>query len=505
MMKHELRYIPPDQVAVKDRFRKDYDLTDDFVDNIRTKGVIQPIIVDDECNLLAGGRRLAAALRAELKSVPVVFRSGDDPLAKLEIELFENIHRLDMRWDEECALTAHIHEVLSEQNGAKWSQNKTAGALNKSKGKVSREIQLARMLDKLPVLRQCATEDAAVAELKKLQEQVLVNQMKTKKGPSTGAKGQPKESFDELMTRIKDEETQQTSSPGVSEAVIQRALTIAESNYMIGDALAGMSEFIQDNPTSVVSFIEVDPPYAINLQAAKNRVKEDHANLDLYNEIPDIEYEQFLQDVATRTFECASKNCWMIFWHAAQWYETVSVALSAAGWSVDPIPAIWTKGSGQTKQPEVNLARTYEQFLVCRKGAPVLRNRGRSNVFEYKPEPTSKKYHPTQRPLALMQEILQTFAYPRAVVMVPFLGSGTTLRAVYQEGMLGFGWDLTKRYKDLFLLAVHDEVHQPKEQEETRDAQSKPTSTRVEFFPEETETGYTEDDEKQLLELLGQS
>ena len=58
-----------------------------------------------------------------------------------------------------------------------------------------------------------------------------------------------------------------------------------------------------------------------------------------------------------------------------------------------------------------------------------------------------------------MQEIVRTFAYPGAVCMVPFLGSGVTLQAVYKEGMLGFGWDLDEKLKDKFLVTVAEDAN----------------------------------------------
>jgi hypothetical protein len=42
--------------------------------------------------------------------------------------------------------------------------------------------------------------------------------------------------------------------------------------------------------------------------------------------------------------------------------------------------------------------------------------------------------------------------------MVPFLGSGATLRAAYKCGMMGFGWDLSEVYQEGFLGAVETDI-----------------------------------------------
>ncbi len=84
----------------------------------------------------------------------------------------------------------------------------------------------------------------------------------------------------------------------------------------------------------------------------------------------------------------------------------------------------------------------------------MLRARGRSNVFAIPGVPPSQRIHATERPIELMQEILKTFVYPGARVIIPFLGSGNTLIACYKEGMTGFGYDLSAEHKKGFLIRV---------------------------------------------------
>jgi DNA modification methylase len=45
-----------------------------------------------------------------------------------------------------------------------------------------------------------------------------------------------------------------------------------------------------------------------------------------------------------------------------------------------------------------------------------------------------ERYHPTQKPVTLMAEILKDYTVDNAVILDPFLGSGTTLIACEQLG-----------------------------------------------------------------------
>jgi DNA modification methylase len=55
----------------------------------------------------------------------------------------------------------------------------------------------------------------------------------------------------------------------------------------------------------------------------------------------------------------------------------------------------------------------------------------------------------------MMEEILSTFVWKGARVMVPFLGSGNTMLAAHNLEMTSFGFELSKSYKDSFLVRVH--------------------------------------------------
>ena len=81
---------------------------------------------------------------------------------------------------------------------------------------------------------------------------------------------------------------------------------------------------------------------------------------------------------------------------------------------------------------------------------------GRPNVFNFTPLTPAKKYHPTQRPIELMEEVLATFTRPDQTVYVPFLGSGTTLIAAERVQCKGFGNDLTQEYKDGYVVNLKE-------------------------------------------------
>jgi ParB family chromosome partitioning protein len=88
---------------------------EELTQSIRRCGVLQPLIVrksDRGFELIAGERRLRAAKRAGLATVPVVIRPSNDR-DQLEVALIENLQREDLTPMEE----AKGYERLSEEFG----------------------------------------------------------------------------------------------------------------------------------------------------------------------------------------------------------------------------------------------------------------------------------------------------------------------------------------------------------------------------------------------------
>lgn len=442
----KLKHVKLEEIIVSERFRDDLGDLDEMVESIKNKGIIQPlsVSVDDSgsMRLLAGGRRYASAQLAGLLTVPVIVRDFVDELDSREIELFENIHRKDFTWAERAKLTEEIDRLYKDRHGSNWSGRKTAELLDKGVASVARELQLANALKFMPELANCKTADEALKVVKKIEDDAIVEEMRSRQN--------------QRMQHVDNEEhADPTKSAKNLQSGLRTMLRLADQNYAIGDVFKGM-EGLKTNGN--IQIIECDPPYGIDLNQQKGSRSNITSNVHSYEEVEREDYPNFVRKLCSELYRVAGKDCWLVFWYGPTWHQLVLESLRAAGWQVDEIPAIWTKTQGQTLQPEVYLARGYEPFFLCRKGKPVMVERGRLNVFNFPGVAGKSKYHPTQRPIELIKEIFSTLGAGRQHVFVPFLGSGATLLACYDVGFQGFGFDLNGEYKDKFMLAVEEQT-----------------------------------------------
>lgn len=405
-------------IHVEDRARQDVGDLTELTDSIREKGVLEPIIVDRKLRLLAGERRLKASELAGMSTIPVLVRENDTELDALEVELLENVMRSDFTWQERARLEKRIYDKRVAMD-PKWSQRRQAKMTNSSHGAGNIRLQLAEALEMLPELARHDNMVDAWKEYKKLEESVIVSDMVLK-----------------TPTEIK------------------MASQWAADHYRVGDAF----ELMQLANNDMAHFAEVDPPYGVDLLRRKGR-NQDTAGLDRYNEIPDEQYLMFMERTAAEVFRILKKDSFAVFWYGMTWHGGVLATLRKVGFNVPDIPSIWTKGPvGQTASPDTTFGSCFEPFFLARKGQPKLAVPGRSNVFEgFRPVSPQKKIHPTEKPIELLDEIIQTICFPGSVIFCPFLGSGVTLRSAYRNSHTGWGYDLDERNRELFLQRVYED------------------------------------------------
>jgi len=445
----ELRDIALSQIEVGKRFREDLGNLEALAASINKDGLIQPLAVQKNSEsaelpykLVAGGRRYAALKHlCEQKGQKEVIscRFYPEELSELQtrvLEFAENLYRKDFTWQEECNLKEHIQDLQQRIHGVKtstakdapgWTLQDLSDMTGKSKGSLSGDISLAKLMKNAP--------------------DIDWGKFKTKNDAQKAIKHVKKV----IQQKTDAKQFQKTMGEGDNKRV-----KLIKS-YHVEDFFKG----VQKIGDSTMDFIEIDPPYGIDLENQKKEY-----SYTGYNEIDKKDYPDFLKNLLTECYRVLKPNRWMVCWFGPDpWFEILHDTLIDIGFKNKRIPAVWTKGasdedgvntiSGQTMQPNRDLGKGYEMFFFARKGVPELNKPGSVNVFNYKPIPAQLKIHPTERPIELIKDILNTFTFPGANVLVPFAGSGNTMIAAAQNKMVSIGFDLSQEYFESYIIKVH--------------------------------------------------
>jgi DNA modification methylase len=437
-----LKNIPIEDIEVGERARQEMGDLEGLEGSMRALGMCQPICVKEQptCDqpylLLGGERRLGVLLKNGNGLVPCrIYPETISEQEVLNIELAENFWRKDWEYWEYDSLVARIHAGQQEVHGEKistapdaegWGMQETGSMMGVTKQSVSTAIKRNKARDAFPQLFDgCKTQKDASKVLTKLSEHVIK---------------------DEISNKIKAQKVGST-------------LSRMMNNYITGSVFDHLSEL----PDNSCHLTEIDPPYAIALEATKRSEGESKYAMDQYSEVAaDI----FMDGEEGSTWlgmnlllkECyriMTEHSWLVCWFAPEpWSEIIYQAIIDAGFSTTRMWGIWTKPgtSGQCMSPNTRLANCYETFYYAWKGKPALAKPGSNNEFQHPVVPAQSKTHPTERPVSLMKEIYETFTWTGSRIFIPFLGSGNGLFAAEELAMEGLGYDLSKAHKDSFIV-----------------------------------------------------
>ena len=130
-----LREIPPDLIQPNARQpRRTFDQARlaELAESIRTRGVLQPIVVRPLAGgcfeLIAGERRLRAAQMVALETIPALVRDTDD-WERLDLALAENMARVDLNPVEEaraCAMLVDDLGLTKQEVGRRVGRSRVA-------------------------------------------------------------------------------------------------------------------------------------------------------------------------------------------------------------------------------------------------------------------------------------------------------------------------------------------------------------------------------------------
>src|SRR5437867_4784991 len=143
--------IHPNEIKVLERDRKDYGDLEELLDSINKYGIIEPIVVNQNSELIAGGRRLAAAKLGKWETVPIYRKETISTIHLQLMEMEENVRRKNYNWREEVHAIVRLHyghKMLANAEGKPWRPEMTAEIVGYTPAYVSYCRDLDAEIDK---------------------------------------------------------------------------------------------------------------------------------------------------------------------------------------------------------------------------------------------------------------------------------------------------------------------------------------------------------------------
>jgi len=406
-----------EDIKVGRRCREDYGDIEGLAISIQRFGLLHPIVVDEDLNLLAGERRLRAHKFLGLKEIEVTYKKDLDNAQKKELELEENLKRKDLNWPEVVAANKALYDLRVKLYGPRikghdsdgYGRQDHAMALGKSQGMVSQDLILAEALEKFPELAKEKSKTVAFNKYQRMKDELMLKEYSRRGKFSTDPRVIHGDSYAELK-KMKDES---------------------------------------------VDFVVTDPPFGVDLD---EKAKQGKAVKDAgYKDSPHKVMENLRLTIG-ELYRVLKNDSHMIIAFANTHYTELFQMLTEAGFTVDPTPLIWNKITGSTPSNGKYFPYAYEPAFWCMKGRRELFSTA-PNVFTYKRVPHKFKKHPLERPQALMSAWINAVSLPGEVGLDCYAGGGSFLEACISLGRKPICIEKSEKH----YLSILDRIEEIKE------------------------------------------
>jgi len=407
--KFELLFVSSIIVDRESRQRRELLGIEELAISIRDNGLINPIVVTRELELVSGERRLEAHKCLGFDTIAVQYVEDLDQSSLHLIELEENIRREDLGWQDHVNAVNRYHNLRkakAEEAGEEWSQNRTAEELGMPKQVVSRHILVKRAMD------------AGVEEV------LAAPKFSTAFNFTERAQERKKTT---VLRELRQQSPPEAETPS---AELEGRTSDRYADILVAD-FKSWSKEIQEIPYNL---IHCDFPYGVS--AGDTRGQSAAKGFGGYKDKPEI-YFELLDTLLKNQDNFIAPSAHMIFWFSMDFYAKTREKILAAGWTVDPFPLVWFKMDNTGMLPDANRGprRVYETAFFCTRGdRKIVRAVGNCCAAG-----VTKTYHMSEKPAIVVGHFFRMLVDETTVMLDPTCGSGNAVKAAEE---LGADWSL---------------------------------------------------------------
>lgn len=415
-------------------------IENELAPSIADHGLIQPIVIDQNKKLIAGGCRYTAFKLLQYDKIPVVYREKLTASDSILLELEENLRRRKMRWQETTLGIYKAHQIKKKESSrihAKWGVRQTGALLGVSHATVGDALIIAEYLikgdaeilealtfEKAQQVLLSRKEDAAMKRLASISAQPIIvssTSLRTTSGPVT------------------DEPTPPAPKPPVILGQESGPKIQLKENQILSVDLSDIifhrdcHDWFAEQKEESVDHIFTDIPYGIDMDNI-----EDLEGIEIIREAHDVEeniaqMERFLQG----SFKVLREHAYCCFYYTPEYHNYLQDLAKKIGFGVQPWPNLWIKSHGiKNKRPHRVFGKSFDPIMVLWKGQPSLRKpHPRCDYTADGMMEKRRQKNPFAKPFEANKWMLESFAHVGQTVLDPYAGGGSIARTGISLGL----------------------------------------------------------------------
>lgn len=391
--------------------------------SIRRVGLINPIVVTKDYQLVAGERRWMACKAIGKQTIAVRWAEDLSADELKVIELEENIKRKDLSWQDTTRAIADLHYLYGKNNPA-WNQKATAEALSVDPGHISNTLLVAAHL-KDPRVAKATTATEARNLIRRRNERASESEINDLAVFARGvfSSSPDQRSGEELGLPFPPPKPEPEVQPAWHRASVERA--VLKANFL---------DWAPKYEGTTFNLVHCDFPYGVNVFNGAGQFKPEDQEGAYSDEA--AEYWTLLQCLIDNIDRLLSPASHLMFWLSPK-PEIVSMTLrffSSTNLEFYPFPLVWHKSdnSGIVGDSQRWLRHTYEGALLAYRGKrPLVRT-----VADSYSGPGDRRLHPSAKPEPMLRHFFAALVDENTRFLDPTCGAASSLRAAESLGCL---------------------------------------------------------------------
>lgn len=222
---------------------------------------------------------------------------------------------------------------------------------------------------------------------------------------------------------------------------VRTGVSLNDPSFLLGDC----TKLLETLPDNSIDLLLTDPPYGLDYES-------EHREVNPFGKITNDRLEETLS-VVNEALTVASRKL-----------KTNSHIYVFCSWKTYPslLPVIsryfqvknllvWVKNNWTAGDLDANYGQIHEFILFAHKGRRHLNGRRDASVLHFDRALDNGRLHPTEKPVPLLEYLIEKSSLPGEVVCDPFAGVASTCVAAKNKGRKYLGIEVEKRWYELGL------------------------------------------------------